>query len=111
MTVVLNYQGGSGPLDKNKMGVLVVERRHLGESGSSETWRKAVWASGDLTVSFNTAVQGVYQIRQYDVATELTLDQGRGLPADLLAQRGWDQRSDLLCHSKSKTIRRERQNH
>ncbi len=79
MTVVLNYQGGSGPLDKNKMGVLW---------WNGATWVKVAQAnveesglgSGDLTVSFNTAVQGVYQIRQYDVATELTLDQAAVFP-------------------------------
>lgn len=79
MTVVLNYQGGSGALDKNKMGILwwngatwvKVGQAHVEESGMG---------SGDLTVSFNTAVQGVYQIRQYDVATELTLDKAAVFP-------------------------------
>lgn len=79
MTVVLNYQGGSGPLDKNKMGVLW---------WNGATWVKVAQAdveesglgAGDLTVSFNTAVQGVYQIRQYDVATELTLDKAAVFP-------------------------------
>ncbi len=79
MTVVLNYQGGSGTLDKNKMGVLW---------WNGATWVKVAQANveesgmgaGDLTVSFNTAVQGVYQIRQYDVATELTLDKASVFP-------------------------------
>jgi hypothetical protein len=33
-----------------------------------------------LTVSFNTAMPGVYQIRQFDIATELTLDKASVFP-------------------------------
>lgn len=36
--------------------------------------------ASDLTVSFNTAATGVYQIRQYDVATELSLDKAAVFP-------------------------------
>jgi hypothetical protein len=79
MTVVLNYQGGNGVLDKNKMGVLWWNGSawvKVGQANVEETG----FGAGDLTVSFNTAVQGVYQIRQFDVATELTLDKAAVFP-------------------------------
>jgi hypothetical protein len=79
MTVVLNYQGGSGALDKNKMGVLWWNGATWVKVGQANVQESGM-GSGDLTVSFNTAVQGVYQIRQYDVATELTLDKAAVFP-------------------------------
>lgn len=79
MTVVLNYQGGSGALDKNKMGVLWWNGATWVKVGQANVAESGIEA-GDLTVSFNTAVQGVYQIRQYDVATELSLDKAAVFP-------------------------------
>lgn len=79
MTVVLNYQGGNGPLDKNKMGVLWWNGASWVKVGQANIEESGMGA-GDLTVSFNTAVQGVYQIRQFDVATELTLDKAAVFP-------------------------------
>ncbi|MBK8575544.1 MAG: gliding motility-associated C-terminal domain-containing protein [Elusimicrobia bacterium] len=79
MTVVLNYQGGNGGLDKNKMGVLWWNGATWVKVAQANVEERGVGA-GDLTVSFNTAVQGVYQIRQFDVATELTLDKAAVFP-------------------------------
>jgi hypothetical protein len=79
MTVVLNYQGGSGALDKNKMGVLWWNGAAWIKVGQANVQEGGTGA-GDLTVSFNTGVQGVYQIRQYEVATELTLDKAAVFP-------------------------------
>lgn len=79
MTVVLNYQGGNGALDKSKMGVLWWNGATWLKVGQANVAESGLGA-GDLTVSFNTAVQGVYQIRQYDIATELTLDKASVFP-------------------------------
>lgn len=79
MTVVLNYQGGNGALDKSKMGVLWWNGATWLKVGQANVEESGMGA-GDLTVSFNTAVQGVYQIRQYDIATELTLDKASVFP-------------------------------
>lgn len=79
MTVVLNYQGANGALDKSKMGVLWWNGTTWLKVGQANVEESGLGA-GDLTVSFNTAVQGVYQIRQYDIATELTLDKASVFP-------------------------------
>lgn len=79
MTVVLNYQGGNGALDKSKMGVLWWNGATWVKVGQANVQDSGMGAS-DLTVSFNTAATGVYQIRQYDVATELSLDKAAVFP-------------------------------
>ncbi|MBL0058653.1 MAG: hypothetical protein IPP35_06015 [Elusimicrobia bacterium] len=79
MTVVLNYQGSGGPVDQKKVGVLW---------WNGTAWVKVSQANvdasniipGDVAVSFQTGLPGVYQVRQFEVATELTLDKAGVFP-------------------------------
>lgn len=79
MTVVLNYQGIGGPVDPKKVGVLW---------WNGTAWVKVSQANvdasniipGDVAVSFQTGLPGVYQVRQFEVATELALDKAGVFP-------------------------------
>lgn len=78
MTVVLDYQGANGALDKNKTGVLWWNGATWVKVGQANVTESGV--GNHVTVSFNTAMPGVYQIRQFDIATELTLDKASVFP-------------------------------